>query len=61
MKQYRVLRSEVHYSHVIVEAETPEEAVELVEEGEGGELRLEYGYTIDGDSMVPWDVFEEKP
>lgn len=55
MKQYRVLIKEVHISHMLVEADSPEEAKEKIMEGEGVEVRLEYD-----DVLEIGDVIEER-
>jgi len=55
MKKYYVLVSEVHVSTMEIEAETPEEALEKVAEGEGDEIICEYSYTLEPDS---WKVEE---
>ncbi len=54
MKKYRVLVEELHISHMVVEAESPEEAKEKIMEGEGVEVSLEYG-----DTLKIRDVIEE--
>ena len=47
-QRYRVLRPEKHYSHNIVMADTPEEALRLVRSCEDGEEEyLEYSDTLD--------------
>lgn len=55
MKKYRVSIKEVHISHMLVEADSPEEAKEKIIEGEGVEVSLEYD-----DILEIGDVIEEK-
>ena len=49
MKTYIVGVREVHVSHMEVEANSPEEAVKKVVEGEGEETYLEYSHPLDKD------------
>lgn len=58
MKKFRVLIPEVHYSHRIIEAETPEEARERAGE-EGEEVYLEYSHTIEEKDPSEWECSEE--
>ena len=53
MAKYTVLVREVHISHMEVEADSPEEAIEKVKEGEGDEATCEYSHTLDDDT---WSV-----
>jgi len=57
MKTYIVGVREVHVSHMEVEANSPEEAVKKVVEGEGEETYLEYSHPLDKDL---WTVEEKK-
>jgi len=59
MKKFTVERPEVHISFVEVEAETAEEAFDLVYEGEGEEVALRYSYTLDP-SEKSWHVSDGK-
>lgn len=62
MKKFTVERPEVHISFVEVEAETAEEAFDLVYEGEGEEgeeVALTYSYTLDP-SEKSWHVSDGK-
>lgn len=52
MKKFRVLVREVHVSTMEVEAETREEAIANVQEGEGEEISLEYGHTPDDGETI---------
>lgn len=60
MPKYEVRVLEVHYQPIIIEAESELEAIELVAEGDGEELELEYGYTLDSDSWTAHELKEEK-
>lgn len=54
MPKFRVIRREIHVQGVLVEAGTPEQAVEIVREG-GGELdeaHFEYSHTMSPDSWT---------
>ena len=59
MKKFTVERPEVHISFVEVEAETAEEAFDLVYEGEGEEVALTYSYTLDP-SEKSWHISDGK-
>ena len=50
MTKYRVLMQEVHWREVFIEANSPENALQKVEEGEG-----ERGDTCYGYSLGPYD------
>ena len=60
MPKFRVRVLEVHYQPILIEAETAEEALELVAEGDGTEEELEYGYTLETDSWTVCELQEEK-
>lgn len=60
MKKFRVLRPEVHYAHVIVDAESPEEAREKVRDGEGEETYVEYSHTMEERDPKDWEATEEE-
>ena len=45
--KFIVERPEVHYSIMLVDADTPEEALKLVFNGDGEELRVEYSHTLE--------------
>lgn len=54
MPKYRVIVREVHVQGVLVDADTPEQAKEIVREG-GGELdeaHFEYSHTMDRDTWT---------
>ena len=55
MPKYIVNRPELHYSILKIEAETPEEALALVKDGEGEEIACEYSHTLDNQ----WSVENE--
>ena len=57
MKKYVVLVQEIHYAHMAIEANSEEEAVNLVRDGEGEQIELEYSSTNDPDT---WNVQEGK-
>ena len=54
MPKFRVLVPEIHYQQYTVEAETPEEAVELVGSGEADYMddHMEYSHVSDDDRQV---------
>lgn len=54
MNLYRVLVREVHLSHRVIEADTPEAALDMA--GDELEVKLEYSHTLD-QSM--WTVEKE--
>ena len=47
MKQWIVKIPEVHETRMIISANSPEQAVALVREGEGEQLETQYSYTLD--------------
>ena len=47
MPIYRVGVQEVHVSTIVIEAASKNEALQLVSDGEGDELILEYSHTLD--------------
>lgn len=53
--KYLVTTQEVYSQEVLIEADSPEEAIEKVEQGKGEEGELEYNCTLDHDS---WTVKE---
>lgn len=55
--RYLVVIREVHKQEVLIEADSPEEAMAKVQEGEGENGELDYDYTLEPDT---WDV-EENP
>ena len=57
MKQYCVQRIEVYRQDVLIDAETPHHAINLVVAGEGDEGEIHYSRTLDSDE---WCVFERK-
>lgn len=57
MKQYCVQRIEVYRQDILIDAETPHHAINLVAEGEGIENELHYERTLDPDE---WNVHEIK-
>lgn len=57
MPKYTVLVREIHVSHMEIEADDPEQALEKVFQGEGQEIFLEYYDTMDSSY---WTVEDEK-
>ena len=57
MKQYCVQMIEEYRQDMYVDANSPEEARELVQDGKGTEGELHYSHTVDADE---WLVFECK-
>lgn len=53
--KYTVTVKEIYDSYVEIEAESPEEALKKVREGEGDEVDQEYHSTMDSSH---WDVSE---
>jgi len=49
MPKYTVLRREVHISHQEIEADSVEDAINRVVDGEGDEVYFEYSHTLDSD------------
>ena len=60
MPKFRVRVLEVHYQPIDIEAETAEEALEAVQEGDGVEGECVYGYTLDTDEWTVVELQEEK-
>ena len=57
MKTFIVNVREVHVAHVRVKADSEDQAIDLVRDGEGDYLdRLDYSETLDSDT---WKAFEE--
>ena len=59
MKTYTVRVPEVHYSYIIVEAESKREAIQqaMIGEGDfGDDCQTEYAYTLDDETK--YDVLE---
>jgi hypothetical protein len=56
MHTYTVLVREVHISHILTMADSPETAIENVKEGEGECVLTEYSHTL-GDHT--WSVDDE--
>lgn len=56
MPKYTVLVREIHVSHMEIEAENPEEAIDKIANGEGQEVCLEYDDTMDS---CHWTVDDE--
>lgn len=54
--KYTVTVKEIHDSYVEVEADSPEQALEKVKNGEGDEVCLEYNSTLDQFDI--WNVHE---
>lgn len=46
MPKMIVLRKEIHYSHVEVDAESVDEAIAKVDDGEGKLTSVEYSHTV---------------
>ena len=61
MPKFAVAVREVHVSLMVVEADTMDEAVSRVEDGEGEEILCEYGHTLGTDtwSVQKWDRHKE--
>ena len=55
--KYIVKIREVHISYLEIEAESHEEAISLVADGEGEQLLQEYSHTLDPDE---WSVEEKR-
>lgn len=53
MPKYTVLVREVHVSHMVVEADSPEEAIKKIKDGDGDEATCEYSHTLDSET---WSV-----
>ena len=58
MPKYNVRIAELHYSTRQVEADSPEEAEQKVADGEGEELFMEFGETLDS-GLYPWVTYED--
>jgi hypothetical protein len=56
-KEYIVSVREVHIQEVLIEADSPEQAIEKVVKGEGENLDGEYSHTLDSDL---WTVEEKE-
>lgn len=50
---------EVHVQEVVIEAESEEDAIFMVENGEGENGKCEYDYTLDSDEWVILEVNAE--
>jgi len=59
-KRYLVLRREVHVSHIPITADSKEQAIQKVADGEGEEIFLEYSHTLAVDTWTVEDLSEEK-
>lgn len=57
MKTFIVSVREVHVSHRQVEADSPEDAIQRVQDGEDEEISMEYSHSLETDT---WTVVEEK-
>lgn len=55
MSKYCVVIPEVHLAYLMVDAETEDEAIAKVAEGDGQEINLEYSHTF-GDDEYKWQV-----
>lgn len=55
MKTYTVTVKEIHDSYVEVEADSPEEAIAKVADGEGCEVDCEFNSTLDSST---WNAHE---
>lgn len=53
MPKYTVLVREVHVSHMVVEADSPKEAIKKIKDGDGDEALCEYSHTLDSET---WSV-----
>lgn len=56
MPKYTVLVREVHVSHMEIEAENPEDAVDKVYNGDGNEVLCEYSHTLDSNEWTVDDA-----
>jgi hypothetical protein len=56
--KYDVQVREVHVQHIVVEADSPEEAVDMVRDGDGDHAAIEYSHTLGPDS---WTVESIRP
>lgn len=56
-RKYHVLVREVHTSTQEIEADSVEDAIQLIREGEGKELTCEYSYTME---PTTWSVDEAR-
>lgn len=56
-KRYTILIREVHVAHHTVSANSKEEAVKMVKDGESCEEYIEYSHTMDDDT---WQIEEVK-
>lgn len=56
MKTYTVTVKEVHDSFVTIQANSPEEALEMIKRGDGHEVDIEYNRTLPSDT---WYVHED--
>ena len=52
MPPYIVKRAEVHHSYNEIDAESPEDAIQKVKDGDGDEVCLEYSRTLDEEYTV---------
>ena len=55
MKTYTITVKEIHDSYVEIQANSPQEALEKVKNGEGCEVDCEYHSTLDSST---WNVHE---
>ena len=62
MPRYYVLAAEVHDSYREVEADSPEEAIEMVAAGDDDfkEERMEYSYTLDSEEWSTEECEDEE-
>jgi hypothetical protein len=62
MTKYYVSVPEVHYQQVSIEADTPQQAAILVNDGEGESVddTLEYSHTLEGGLRVVTDINTNK-
>ena len=57
-KTYIVGVREVHVSSMKITAESKEQAIDLIKEGDGEEVNLEYSHTLDSDLFTVEEVIE---
>ena len=51
---YSVQIREVHINHMKIEADSVEEAIKQVREGDGESVYIEYSHTLDPDTWTVW-------
>ena len=59
MKTYRVTVKEVWRSDIFIKADSKEDAIAKVKDGDGDETNIDYEYTLEDDTWEVIDVKEE--